>query len=60
MEVFIIVATGYEDGECDIEGVFTNYKTAKAALKKLETNMCPEDKEWLFYTLKKAKVIENN
>ena len=59
MEVFIVKSNGYEDGESIIEGVFKYSNDAKAALRDLRKNMDPFDKEWLFYTLESAEVIED-
>lgn len=58
MEVFIVKSNGYEDGESIIEGVFKYSDNARAAIRDLRKNMDKYDKEWLFYTLESAEVIE--
>lgn len=58
MKVFIVKSNGYEDGESIIEGVFKYSDNAKTAIRDLRKNMDEDDKEWLFYTLESAEVID--
>lgn len=58
MKVYIIKENGYEDRESIIKGVYQRLYDAQDAISDLRNNVDEDDKDWLFYTLEEAKVID--